>query len=352
MTPAPRPCVFLDRDGTINAGHGCMDDPASWEFTPGAPEALHALKAAGFALAVVSNQPGVAEGRCSREDVLALHAHMQRLLAEAGVALDAIAFCPHSRDAGCDCRKPRTGLAREVQSALGPIDYGASWVVGDRPTDTAFGHAIGARTALLRSGFWSPESIDVFPDVIADSLAGFASGAISPWPAFDHTHWRTGKILTPSAAAATAGLLRREGRRLVTTNGAFDLLHAGHLDQLEEAKHQGDILFVGLNSDASIAAAKGPGRPLLPLEARAALLAALACVDFVVPMAGSYAEEPMLSLLRSVKPDVHVNGPDYGAPSTWAEWPLLQRLGARAHLARKRNPLSTSALVRKAHSTH
>ena len=144
---------------------------------------------------------------------------------------------------------------------------------------------------------------------------------------FDRTHWRNEKIVAPDEAARIAARLRAEGRRLVTTNGSFDLVHAGHLDQLEEARRQGDVLFVGVNADSAVRAAKGPSRPLVPEEARAALLAALVCVDYVVIMPGSYAEEPMLSLLAKVQPNIHVNGPDYGEPFNWVEWPVMQKYG-------------------------
>jgi rfaE bifunctional protein nucleotidyltransferase chain/domain len=167
---------------------------------------------------------------------------------------------------------------------------------------------------------------------------------------FDSTNWRTEKIIDPDEAGPVADRLRAEGKRLVTTNGSFDLLHAGHLDQLEEAKAQGDVLFVGINADSAVMAAKGSRNPWLPEEVRAALLAALACVDYVVIMPGSYAEEPMRSLLETVRPHVHVNGPDYGKPETWIERPTMERLGTTGHTIHLRNNMSTSALVARIRS--
>lgn len=164
---------------------------------------------------------------------------------------------------------------------------------------------------------------------------------------FDRTHWRNEKIISPEEAANIATRLRAEGRRLVTTNGSFDLVHAGHLDQLEEARKQGDVLFVGINTDSAIRNAKGPSRPLIPEEARMAMLAALICVDYVVIMRGSYAEEPMLSLLENVRPQVHVNGPDYGDPTGWVEWPVMLKYGTRGYTIRRRNDFSTSKIVQK-----
>jgi rfaE bifunctional protein nucleotidyltransferase chain/domain len=164
---------------------------------------------------------------------------------------------------------------------------------------------------------------------------------------FDTTNWRMEKVLTLAEAGRRAGELRQQGKKLVTVNGSFDIVHAGHLDQLEEAKKQGDILFVGLNDDASVRAAKGKERPLIPEKARAAMLAALICVDFVVIIDKPYGEVPQ-TLVGTVKPQVHVNGPDYGPVETWIEWPVMQKVGATGYVVQKRNNLSTSALLEKA----
>jgi rfaE bifunctional protein nucleotidyltransferase chain/domain len=162
---------------------------------------------------------------------------------------------------------------------------------------------------------------------------------------FDSTNWRTEKIIDPEEASRLAEGLRAKGKRLVTTNGSFDLLHVGHLDQLEEAKAQGDVLFVGINADRAVTAAKGPDRPIWPEQARAAVLAALACVDYVVILLGSYTQEPMQSLLATVRPHVHVNGPDYMEPETWVEWPVMQKHGTSGHRIQRRNDSSMSSMV-------
>jgi D-beta-D-heptose 7-phosphate kinase/D-beta-D-heptose 1-phosphate adenosyltransferase len=100
---------------------------------------------------------------------------------------------------------------------------------------------------------------------------------------------------------------RLQGRRVVFTNGCFDLLHAGHLSLLHAARAQGDALLVGLNSDASVARLKGAGRPVVPWRERAAVLAGLGCVDGVV----GFDEDTPLALIRAVRPDVLVKGADY-----------------------------------------
>lgn len=163
---------------------------------------------------------------------------------------------------------------------------------------------------------------------------------------YDSTYWHTEKLLTLKEASVRAAALKAAGKKVVTVNGSFDILHAGHLDQLEEAKKQGDVLFVGLNSDASVREGKGPLRPLIPQELRAALLAALQCVDYVITIDAPYREVPQ-QLLRAIAPQVHVNGPDYGKPTTWIEWPAMQELGTKGYVITKRNDISTTSLLEK-----
>jgi D-beta-D-heptose 7-phosphate kinase/D-beta-D-heptose 1-phosphate adenosyltransferase len=117
------------------------------------------------------------------------------------------------------------------------------------------------------------------------------------------------QILTPSEAGAFADALRRDSRRVVFTNGVFDLLHPGHIRYLEAARREGDVLIVGINSDRSVRAIKGPSRPVMPEAERAETLAALACVDAVVV----FDEETPAEIIRLVRPDVLVKGADWAA---------------------------------------
>lgn len=100
---------------------------------------------------------------------------------------------------------------------------------------------------------------------------------------------------------------QRAGKKVVFTNGCFDLLHVGHVRYLQEASDLGDALVVGVNSDASVRRLKGPGRPLTPAKDRAEILAALACVDFVTIFGGATP----LQLIRALGPDVLVKGGDW-----------------------------------------
>ncbi|MGN6250196.1 MAG: D-glycero-beta-D-manno-heptose 1-phosphate adenylyltransferase [Marmoricola sp.] len=135
---------------------------------------------------------------------------------------------------------------------------------------------------------------------------------------------RSGGVLPAAALAAFVASHRDAGRRIVFTNGCFDVLHLGHVRSLEEARSWGDVLVVGVNSDASVRRLKGPDRPVVPDQERAALLAALRAVDLVVV----FDEDSPIGLLETVRPDVYVKGGDYTADML-EETPLVEALGGR-----------------------
>ena len=115
---------------------------------------------------------------------------------------------------------------------------------------------------------------------------------------------------------------RCAGSRVVLTNGCFDLLHIGHVRALNEAAEHGELLVVGINDDASVRRLKGPGRPLVPCEERAEIIANLVCVDFVHPFSGPTAD----ALLRALRPARHAKGPDYNVDNL-PEGGTLKELG-------------------------
>lgn len=150
------------------------------------------------------------------------------------------------------------------------------------------------------------------------------------------------KCVPMDQVAAVLEPLRNEGQRIVFTNGCFDILHAGHVRYLNEARAQGDLLVVGLNSDASVRLLKGSHRPINSQDDRAEVLAALAAVDVVV----IFDEATPMNLIRLVRPHVLVKGADYRREEVvGAEF--VEALGGRVHLAAFRPGLSTTQTLRK-----
>jgi rfaE bifunctional protein nucleotidyltransferase chain/domain len=136
--------------------------------------------------------------------------------------------------------------------------------------------------------------------------------------------------------------LRSAGKTVVFTNGLFDVLHVGHLDYLERARGLGDALIVGVNSDTSSRALKGPSHPIVPQGERARLLAALRIVDAAV----IFDELTACTLLRLLQPEIYVKGGDY-ATKDWPERETARELGCRIELLPYISGRSTSGLVRE-----
>ena len=131
-----------------------------------------------------------------------------------------------------------------------------------------------------------------------------------------------GRVVSPEEAQRIREELRSAGKTVVLTNGHFDLLHVGHVRCLQQAKELGDVLFVGVNSDASTRLLKGDKRPIVPEDERARLVAALECVDYVV----IFEERTARRLVELLKPDIYAKGGDYGP--TGKELPEAEAVAA------------------------
>jgi len=153
------------------------------------------------------------------------------------------------------------------------------------------------------------------------------------------------KLLNRAALAELREVHRRAGRILVWTNGTFDLLHPGHVASLTAARALGDVLFVGLNSDASVRSYKGPNRPILTQIERATMLCALACVDAVT----IFDEPTPEAVLAAVKPDIHCKGAEYAPPHgrPVPEAAIVEGYGGRIAYLPLVEGLSTTALLQR-----
>jgi D-beta-D-heptose 7-phosphate kinase / D-beta-D-heptose 1-phosphate adenosyltransferase len=155
-----------------------------------------------------------------------------------------------------------------------------------------------------------------------------------------HLAERSHLVLTAEAVAAIIHAERDLGSRVVFTNGCCDILHRGHITYLNQAKAFGDVLVVGVNSDDSVRRLKGNDRPINPLEDRVELLAALSCVDYVVP----FEEDTPERLIRAVRPDVFVKGGDY-TRETLPEARLVEELGGAVQILPLVRDRSTTSVI-------
>jgi D-glycero-D-manno-heptose 1,7-bisphosphate phosphatase len=195
MSRAGRPAVFMDRDGTLSHEVGYVNHPDRFRLYPWSAGAVRAINQAEWLAVVVTNQAGVARGYFPESVVDEVQGRLRQGLESGGGRLDAIYACLHHPSVGeppyradCDCRKPRPGLLRRAEAELG-ADLQRSWVIGDRHSDMLLAWNVGARAALVKSGYgkgeltyqapgWSRQ-----PDLVAENLLEAVEIILSREPA-------------------------------------------------------------------------------------------------------------------------------------------------------------------------
>ena len=281
-------------------------------------------------------EAGLATGRtiATNEQALAAAAELRdRFDLEAGiVTLDKDGMALAHRDGRSQIfpTRPRhvydiTGAGDMVMASLGhALAAGADYDAAIRLANVAGGlevEKIGVATVSRE-------------EILADLLhAPFRAAERVPGAA---------KVVGLPSLVTELGRRRSAGQRVAFTNGCFDVLHAGHVQYLAEARRQADCLVVGLNSDSSIRQLKGPNRPLNAVEARALVLAGLQDVDFVT----IFADATPLALIKAVRPDVLVKGADY-RKSEVVGAEFVEGCGGRVHLADLRDGFSTTNLIER-----
>jgi D-glycero-D-manno-heptose 1,7-bisphosphate phosphatase len=158
------PAVFFDRDGTLNEDVGYLDRLERLRIYPYATEALRVVSRAGYRIVIVTSQAGIALGFMDEPAVQRIHAHIVERMAEAGVPVDGVYYCPHHPNAKveqyrvtCDCAKPKPGLLLQAAREL-DLDLARSFVVGDRWRDLLMGQTVGVRGLLVRTGYGETEA--------------------------------------------------------------------------------------------------------------------------------------------------------------------------------------------------
>jgi D-beta-D-heptose 7-phosphate kinase/D-beta-D-heptose 1-phosphate adenosyltransferase len=200
------------------------------------------------------------------------------------------------------------------------------------------GDTVVAALALALASGASHSSAMTLANRAASVVVGkFGTATVAPEEILQDTDAL--RLVPRRSLAQLAATLRAKGKRVVTINGSFDVLHAGHVYILNEAKQQGDVLIVGLNSDTSVRSYKGAGRPIVGERRRAEMLLALRMVDYV----HIFDEPDPIAFLAEIKPDVHVNGSEYGRDCIEAE--TVRRGGGEIHIVDRIPDLSTSGLL-------
>ncbi|HEB72978.1 MAG TPA: D-glycero-beta-D-manno-heptose-7-phosphate kinase [Nitrospirae bacterium] len=208
--------------------------------------------------------------------------------------------------------------------------------------------------ATLSTTLFSGFSLDDAARV-ANVAAGIEVGHVGAWPVTKEDILEklrkegpgAGKLMSQTQGASYAGQLRASNKKVVFTNGCFDLLHAGHVKLLRKAKALGDCLIVGINTDNSIRRLKGKNRPLLDDNDRIEIMGALDCVDAVIP----FDEDTPLKLIKAIKPDVLVKGADYNVKNVVGH-DVVKRYGGRVELVPLAVGKSTSGLIKTILKNH
>lgn len=189
----PQHAVFIDRDGTLNRPAGFIARPDDLHLYPFAPGAVKALHAAEYRTIVITNQPVVARGDCSLEELALIHAKLESELGRAGAFLDGLHVCPHHPDGGyagerpelkirCDCRKPGTAMIEAARRRFN-VDLAASWMVGDTTVDMLCARRAGLRSILVETGEGGRDGkYDAAPDFICADIAAAATFITRVYP--------------------------------------------------------------------------------------------------------------------------------------------------------------------------
>jgi len=169
----PVKLVILDRDGVINRDSDqFIKTPDEWRAIPGSLEAIARMNHAGFRVVIATNQSGVGRGLFEMSTLNAIHEKMHRALSQAGGHIDAVFFCPHTADSDCECRKPKTGMLKEIGVRFG-VDLTGVPVIGDSLRDLLAAEACGAQPILVLTGKGEktlrdggfPKNTVIFPDL-------------------------------------------------------------------------------------------------------------------------------------------------------------------------------------------
>lgn len=219
----PQPAVFIDRDGVLNVEKNRISRPEDLVLIPGAATGVARLNDSDYRTAVVTNQPVVARGDCTPDDLRRIHARLDTLLGREGAYVDALYACPHHPDGGfpgevaelkivCDCRKPAPGLVRQAAVDLN-VDLPGSWMIGDSTVDMELARTVGLRSILVRTGHAGRDrQHPVMPDFVASDLDAAVDIILEGWPAVRGRAGNLAQTLGPAVRVVLLGGAARSGK--------------------------------------------------------------------------------------------------------------------------------------------
>ncbi|MDD5065872.1 MAG: HAD-IIIA family hydrolase [bacterium] len=332
--------VFLDRDGTIIEDAHYLNDTGDIRFIPGVVRGLKRLQEAGFLLVIITNQSGIGRGYFSENKLKQIHRHLLGLLEKEGVLISRIYFAPYYGKSripqyrkGAFLRKPGPGMLLLAEKEM-DLSLSHSFMLGDKDSDIGAGIQAGLKCNIL-IGPREHKKGDYAPDA---RFSDFEKAC--EWILEQEIRSR---VLTSSGSLrGLARYLRKKKKRIVTTNGVFDIIHIGHLRYLEECRKQGDVLIVGVNADQSVKQNKGDRRPVNNQFSRAEVVCGLKPVDY----AFIFSEKDPRTFLKLVKPDVHIKGGDYSLDRI-IEKDVVEKGGGRIELVKMIRNHSTTRIIRK-----
>ncbi len=333
--------IFLDRDGTINEDTHYLNHPDQIRILPNTIEGLKKLQKE-FLLIIVTNQSGIGRGYFTEKHLQKIHKRLLKILKFHGVQITKIYYAPYYKNAkdpryrtGEFDRKPHPGMILKAAQEF-DIELSASWIIGDKESDIGAGINAGLKgTVYIQHKNEDLSQLEYKPTKIVRNLNQAADWILKKE--------EESRIYTDyKKLAAIVEKLKSRGKKIVTTNGVFDILHIGHLRYLSKAKKYGDILIVGINSDESVKKIKGMTRPIISQFARAEMVANLKPVDYCI----IFNEKDPKKFLSFIKPDVHIKGGDYKINQI-IERNVVKKYGGEIILIPMVKGFSTTNIIKK-----
>ena len=332
--------ILLDRDNTINEDPGYINDASKVKLLPNVVSGLTQLKNFNYKFAIITNQSGVGRGLIKSEELEAVNERLLELLIKEEIRIEKIYICPHVDEDNCDCRKPKNSLHKQALREL-DFDKSRSYLIGDRFRDIKPGESLDIRGILV--GKSEKEDLSK-PDNLAFHASNMKEACdfiLQQEFEKENSH----KFFFSYKENIFLDFLKNlkdEKKKIVFTNGCFDILHPGHLQYLWQAANLADVLIVGLNTDESVKKLKGSKRPVNTLKDRMLMLSNLPYVTAIVP----FAEDTPVSILETIRPAIHVKGGDYEAEKL-PEYLTIKKHDGRVVILPFRKGYSTTGILEK-----